>query len=637
MTSALNIGSRALTANLSALQVIGHNIANVNTDGYSRQSVQMVSSGYQTLGGNYFGKGAELGTVERTHNTYLTREAQLSASVAAADKERLQRLQQLETLFPTGESGLGATVNDMLNAWGDVASSPTNLSARIVALSRGEELAARLSDTASQIDALAYNGRQQAQSSVENINRLAQDIARINQQIIENQGGVGQPNDLLDQRDALLDQLSQYVQTTTIAADDGSLSVFVAGSQPLVLGQTANRLELQRDPVDSTQARIAFRQGSLSQTLPESSIGGSLGGLMTFLTQDLVGVQNELGRMALAINTTVNAQHRLGLDLAGNPGSDFFVPAADATAMAATSNTGTAQLHTAVADPTALKASDYRITFTGSGVEIKRLSDGTASNFAGLPVTLDGLDFVLDSGAGAVGDSFLVRPYAEVARNMAMAMSAPNQLAAASPVAVTPGSGNSGGVSIEKLHAVSASANLTAPVSISFLADGSYTVSGTLDPGSPPPDNAGPPPSYNYTPGQPIAFNGWSLTLRGTPAAGDSFGVAAAVPGTTPQNSGNADAVLALRDLATFDGVSLSDGYGNLLSRMGTAVQGAKFATEFSSQLAVSAENARAAVSGVNLDEEAARLLQFQQSYQAAAKFLQVAQNAFDTMIGIMG
>lgn len=636
MTAALNIGSRALTANLAALQVIGHNIANVNTDGYSRQSVNMVSSGYQTLGGNYYGKGADIGTVERSHNTYLTREAQLAASVSAADTERLERLQQLETLFPTGETGLGSAVNDMLNAWSDVASSPTNQSARVVALARGEELAARLRDTASQVDALAYNGRQQAQSTVENVNRLAKDIAAINQRIIENQGQTGQPNDLLDQRDALLDELSQYVQTSTVAADDGSLSVFVAGSQPLVLGQKANALALVRDPVDSTQSRINFVQGGITHTLPESSIGGELGGLMTFLTQDLPAVQNELGRMALALNTTVNTQHSLGVDLAGNPGGNFFVPASDVAAMPATTNTGTAQLHTEVADPTALKASDYRIQVTASGVDIVRLSDGTSTSFAGLPATLDGLSFELDAGSASVGDQFLVRPFASAARNMQMALSAPNQLAAASPVKAQPGAANSGGVAIESLYAVESSANLTDPVTLTFLADGSFTASG-LGPGNPAPDNPGPPASYNYTPGQPLQFNGWSLTLRGTPAAGDSFDISAAPAGSTTQNGGNAKAVLALRDLATFDGVSLSDGYGSLLSHLGTQVQGAKFASEFSGQLATSTENARVAVSGVNLDEEAARLLQFQQSYQAAAKFLQVAQSAFDTMLQAMG
>lgn len=636
MTAALNIGSRALTANLAALQVIGHNIANVNTDGYSRQSVNMVSSGYQTLGGNYYGKGAEIGTVSRAHSGYLTREAQLASSVAAADTERYTRLQQLETLFPTGAEGLGAAMNDMLNAWSDVSSSPTDLSARVVALARGEEMAARLRDTAGQLDSLSYSGHQQAKSTVTTVNRLAQDIAKANQRVIENQGLTGSPNDLLDQRDALIGELSQYVQISTVAADDGSLSVFVAGSQPLVLGQRANSLAITRDAADGSQMHIAFVQDGVQHELADSSIGGQIGGLMVFMSEDLSNMQNMMGRMALALNTELNTQHGLGVDLAGQPGGNFFVPAADTPGLAATTNTGNAQLHAEVTDPTALQPSDYEIRFNAAGVSVLRLSDGVSTSFASLPAQLDGLSFQLDAGAGAVGDRFRVKPFADVARNMQVAIGAPGQLAAASPVLVTPGITNSGGLSIENLYANTPSANLTDPVNITFLANGSFTATG-LGPGNPAPDNAGPPASYNYTPGKALQFNGWSLTLRGSPAAGDTLAITAAPPGSTLQNSGNAQAVLALRDLATFDGVGLADGYGSLLSHLGTQVQGAKFASGFSSQVATSTEDARAAVAGVNLDEEAARLLQFQQSYQAAAKFLQVAQSAFDTMLQAMG
>lgn len=636
MTAALNIGARALNANLAALQVIGHNIANVNTDGYSRQSVEMVSSGYQVLGGNYFGKGAEIGTVSRAHSAYLTREAQLAGSLAAADSERYSRLQQLETLFPTGEDGLGVALNDMLNAWSDIASSPTDLSARVVALSQGEQMAARLRDTAGQLDSLAHSGGEQARSTVTTINRLAQDIAKANQRIIENQGGTGVPNDLLDQRDALVAELGQHIQLSTIPADDGSLSVFVAGSQPLVLGQRANSLAVTRDVADSAQIHISFVQGSVQTELTDSSIGGQLGGLMTFMSEDLTDMQNLLGRMALALNTTVNAQNRLGVDLAGSTGGNFFVPAANATGLPASTNTGSAELHASVSDPTALQASDYEVRFDATGVSIVRLSDGNATSFASLPAEVDGLSFQLDAGAGNAGDRFRVKPFADSARNMQVAIGSPTQLAAASPVQVTPAATNAGGLSIEGLHAVQASANLTDPVTLTFQADGTFTATG-LGPDNPLPDNPGPPATYNYTAGQPLVFNGWSLTLRGSPAAGDTLDIAASTTGSTLQNAGNAKAMLGLRDLATFDGVALADGYGSLLSHLGTSVQGAKFEAGFSSQVASSTEDARAAVSGVNLDEEAARLLQFQQSYQAAAKFLQVAQSTFDTLLQTLG
>ena len=635
MSSALNIGSQALNANLSALQVIGHNIANVNTAGYSRQTVEMRSAGYQSMGGFYLGKGVELGTVARMHDAYLTREAQLSSSVASADSERMARLAQLENIFPTGESGLGAAMNDLLNAWSDVASAPTNMAARSVVIGRGEEIASRLRDTAGQLDILTTSARQQVGDTVNNINRLAADIAKINQTILENQGNAGEPNDLLDQRDQLIGELSKLVQVSTVNADDGRINVFVAGSQPLVLGSGAARLAVVPDSIDGSQQRIQFQQGSSTMELSGSALGGKLGGVVQFIDEDLKDVTNQIGRMALALATTVNTQHALGVNLQGGTGEPFFVPPADVAGLPVPTNTGNAAMHAEVSDPTALKPSDYQVNFTATGVDIVRLSDGQISSFAGLPAELDGLSFQIDSGAAATGDGFLVRPFAAVARNMQMAVSAADRLAAASPVMVTPGSGNTSGMGIVSLYPVEPSANLTDPVTLTFLADGSFTATG-LGPGNPPPDNAGPPPSYNYTPGQPLQFNGWSLTLRGNPSAGDSFAITAAPTTNYGQNGGNAGGMLALRDLATFDGVSLSNGYSAVLSDIGTRVQGAQFAASYSGQVAASNEAARAAVSGVNLDEEAARLLQYQQAYQAAAKFMQIAQGTFDTLLQTM-
>jgi flagellar hook-associated protein 1 len=632
MSSALNIGTLALNANLSALQVIGHNIANANTAGYSRQNVSMVSAGYQSLGGNFYGKGVQIGTVTRSHDAYLTREAQLASAVSAADSERLARLTQLENLFPTGEAGLGAAMNDMLNAWSDVATSPTNLAARTVVLGRAEEFTSRLRDTAGQVDLLASSARQQIGDSVDVINRLAQDIGKINQKIIERQGDVGQPNDLLDQRDSLIGELSRYVQVTTIGADDGSLNVFVAGSQPLVLGRNVNSLTVEQGDPDASRPVIVFQSASTTMNLPDSALGGELGGVMEFLNEDLRDTRNLMGRMALAANSMINTQHQLGVDLRGDTGTDFFVPIADTAGLAADTNTGNAAVHAEVSDPTALKPSDYELRFTAGGVDIVRLLDGESASFAGLPAEFDGLSFELDSGAGAAGDIFLLKPFEGVARNMQLAVSAADRLAVASPVVVSPASGNIGGVSVQSLYPVEPSANLGDPVTLTFLADGSFTATG-LGPGNPPPDNPGLPPSYNYTPGQPLVFNGWSLTLRGMPAAGDSFAITPSPSADQRQNAGNAVGMLALRDLDTFDGVSLSNGYSAVLSDMGTRVQGAKFSADYSASVAASSESARAAVAGVNLDEEAARLLQFQQAYQAAAKYMQIAQGLFDTML----
>lgn len=635
--SSLNIATRALTTNLAALQTVGHNIANVNTVGYSRQSVELQTAGYQGMGNGYFGKGVEIATVERAHNEYLTREARATGAVAAADALRLARLQQLESAFPTGSSGLGAAMNDMLNAWSDVSSSPSNLTARVVAIARAEEFASRLRNTAGQIDAMASSTQQQVQGSVNVINSLAQDLAKINQRIIESGGQNHMPNDLLDQRDQLLRDLSKQVQISTVFGSDGNVSVFVAGSQPLVLGQNANRLAMSRDPADSARVALSFVQGGVSTPLEGASLGGGeLSGLMSFLNEDLVAVQNLLGRMALATASTVNAQHALGVDLQGNAGQAFFVPPASALGVAAPTNSGSGAVSVSVSNPAALVASDYEVRFEAGGISVLRLSDGTSTPVGSLPAEVDGLTFNLDAPGALPGDRFKVRPYEAAARNIQLAIGSPDRLAAASPVMVTPGTANGSGLSIESLYAVSASGNLTDPVTITFQADGSFTVTG-LGPGNPAPDNPGPPPSYNFKPGEPMVFNGWSLTLRGSPTAGDSFSIGAAPAGATAQNAGNAGGMLALRDRATFDGVPLADGYISLFSDVGTRVQGAQFAASFSSQVATTAENARANVAGVNLDEEAARLLQFQQAYQAAAKFLQVAQSTFDSLLQTVG
>lgn len=632
MSSALNIGTLALNANLSALQVIGNNIANANTEGYSRQNVSMVTAGYQKLGGLYYGKGVEIESVTRSHDAYLTREAQIATSVSSLDAARLTRLNQLENLFPTGEQGLGSALNGMLNAWSDVASSPTNLAARSAVISKGEEFASRLRDTAGQVDILANSARQQIGDTVKTINRLAQDIAKINQKIVDSQGDKGEPNDLLDQRDLLITQLSQYAQVSTIGADDGSMNVFIAGSQPLVLGRNAGTLSVVPDSTDPSRPTIVFQSASSTMTLPDSAVGGELGGVLQFLNEDIRDARNLMGRMALAANTLVNTQHQLGVDLRGTTGTNFFVPLADTAGLPFETNTGNASVQAGVSDPTALKPSDYEVRFTASGVDIVRLQDGESASFAGLPVDYDGLNFQISAGAAATGDSFLVKPFSDVARNMQMGVAAADRLAVASPVVVSPSSGNIGGVSVEALYPVSPSANLSDPVTLTFLSDGSFTATG-LGPGNPAPDNPGPPPNYNYTPGKPIEFNGWSLTLRGSPAAGDSFAITPSPSADQRQNAGNATGMLALRDLATFDGETLANGYSALLTDMGTRVQGAKFSADYSSSIAASAESARASVSGVNLDEEAARLLQFQQAYQAAAKYMQIAQGLFDTML----
>ena len=278
-----------------------------------------------------------------------------------------------------------------------------------------------------------------------------------------------------------------------------------------------------------------------------------------------------------------------------------------------------------MSDATAFSASNYELRYTAAGVSVTRLSDGQVSNFAALPAQVDGLT-LSDTPGAVAGDRFLLKPFATAAGQMNTAFTSPRSLAAANPVEVRTGASNTGGLAVASLQAQTADVNLTQTVTLTFnAAAGTFDANGT--------GTGLPALGVAYTPGQPISYNGWSLTLTGTPVTGDTMTVQAATPGYTTTNSGNAAAIMNLRDKALFDGAPLTDGYAAAIAQVGIRAQSAQFAASVSTSIASNAETARAGVSGVNLDEEAAKLLQYQQAYQAAAKMMSIAQSIFTTLM----
>ena len=279
-------------------------------------------------GSVYYGNGVDAATVLRGHDEFLTRQAALAGSVAASDAKRLEQLKQLEDLFPGGASGLGAAVADMLNAFSDVTNAPTDLPSRAVVLSRADEMAARFRTSATSLVSLQQGIEYELRVMAGNINNLASLIAQTNAQISATNGSGHDPNQLLDQRDQLIRELNALVQTTSIPADDGSIGIFVGGSQPLVLGTTASQIALKPDEFgDPYKSKLTMQRGSLTVVLDEGSLGGgALAGQLRFQNTDLVDAGNLLGRMALALGTVLNQQHSLGLDLdgAGSSGCDVL-------------------------------------------------------------------------------------------------------------------------------------------------------------------------------------------------------------------------------------------------------------------------------------------------------------------------
>jgi flagellar hook-associated protein 1 FlgK len=395
-------------------------------------------------------------------------------------------------------------------------------------------------------------------------------------------------------------------------------------------------------------------RGGQAIQLDENSLGGGeVSGLLRFQNNDLTEGRNLLGRLTLAISTAMNDQHKLGLDLDGNVGGDLFTPTTFGAnnimppAAPAKVNGGTAGLTLSVNDVSKFVASDYELAFDSPSTgNITRRSDGVISSFdfATNPVTIDGLDITWDGNNAVAGDRFLIKPFSTSASNINSEFSTPRALAVASPVAGNMGATNTGSLQLLALKALS-NPPVNVPVTIRFTGPNSYIRSDefpALNVNNPA-DVASFTP-FVYTSGltidgtSPVTVppSEWSLTLQGSPKDGDTFTIEAQPAAYRNLNAGNASAMAGLRDAAMFDGSALTDGYASMVSQIGIRTQSANYAATVSGSIAANLETDRTGVSGVNLDEEAAKLLQFQQAYQASAKLIQASQNIFDILLKTM-
>ena len=660
--SLASLGVKALAANYAALQTTGHNIANANVAGYSRQQVEVSTSAGQYTGAGFFGRGVDVASVTRLHDAFVTGEAARSASLAAMDNARLNQLRGLEGVFQTGERGLGSAVGTFLNSMSDMVSHPADGAVRQVVLARAADMAARFDEAGQALDSLQNSTTSDLGVSVAAVNGLAQSIAQVNQKIAAVQGSGQPPNDLLDQRDRLIAQISEYLQVTRIEADDGTMGVFAAGGQSLVLSNQATPLVVMADPADPRRSAIGLLRSGQTMLLQPGTLGaGSIAGLLRFQNTDLAEGRALVGRMAAVVGSAVNAQQQRGINLLGStPTPALFAlgpPQAVPNASNALDVNGMPVGQVSLSyngDPTALRASDYELREDPANAgnwKITRLLDGQPStnpadslSFAGTTATFQGVTVDFGGAPPQPGDSFLLQTVSRAANGMQLLLRDPRDLAAAAPLVATTAAGNTGtaasaglrvtaaalpfpGTTTRLTFVDNASADPLNPVAYTYeLLDAAGSVVG--GDATPRPWVAG-----ASIPGNGADINGFSLQLSGVPKPGDTMDIAPTSAAALQSNNGNALSLLALRDLALMDGKTLNDGYAQAIADIGSRVQAARASADISTAVADTAERARSATSGVNLDEEAAKLIQYQQSYQAAAKMLQVAQSLFDTLL----
>lgn len=625
MGDLMRIGSSAMTAAYAQLQTTGQNIANANTPGYVRREVVLQEAG-DMLGGNWVGRGVDAVAVRRLYDPYLVRESVSNQSAAAQDKARADGLASLESLFSDPSTGLGAAFDDLATAFTDLAARPSDPAARTALLARVETFANRAATMDRRMLEIRDSAQGRMQNDVVRANDILRSIAALNGRIADATGNGGQPNALLDQRDKLLSDLNGVVRANATFANDGSVTLATQRGEPLVVGEHATRLELGANPLDGAKFDVSVRRanGTLLPVDP-TELGGSLGGLVRFVSSDLETTRANLGRMTAAVAGVLNDRQARGLDADGRPGEPLLGLGAPSVTESG-DNTGTASFGVEVTDASALKASDYELAFTGGRYRLTRLTDGDVQNFAALPIEVDGLRLGAGGGAPAEGDRYLVRTASAFAAGARALQVNPSRIATALPVAAETGASNTGDLRAAALDVSAIGPNTAQAVTVTFTGPGTFSVSG---PGT------GNPSGLAYTRGMTLSFNGWSVTLDGTPAAGDTLRVGP-VPNPAVDNR-NALAMQSLADTAFVDGATLVNRYAELVGDVGTRSQSAQASSDMSQRLYEDAERARSEMSGVNLDEEAARLLQYQQAYQAAAKVLATANEMFRSLLNAAG
>ena len=631
-TSLMTLGKQAVFAAYAQLQTTGNNIANANTPGYSRQSVQLQTAGSGYSSGGYIGRGVTVSTVARAADMFLTSQSVAATSAAAADGVQRDMLGQLEKIFIGGPAGLGGAATQIFNAFADVAAAPADLSARQAVLGRLEDFAALARSSSDQIEALQSNVAHDVASGVAEVNVLAAQLGRLNANIAAAVRGGQKPNDLLDQRDQLVMRIGEQVQVQSYIGADETANVFVGSGQSLVLGVAAHTLVLQPNPSDPSHVSLGVNIAGQVTELSTQAIGdGLLGGLMRFQDQDLADARNRLGQLVTGLASALNQQQSLGLDLAGQAGSALFQLAGPQAQPAAGNARGAngsynASISLTITDASALKASDYLLQpdrADTSQFSVTRLADGKVFQPVHDGDVLDGFAISVGGTGLAAGESFILKPVGRAAANLAVLLADPRGLAAANPMTAVLDAGNTGNASIRAVDILAAPVAGYAPIRISFTSDaGDYDIL----------DSAGTVlAAGTFSAGQPIAHDGMALSLAGLARAGDVIHLN---PTSHPAASnGNAVRFDSLASSLLVDGQTAADAYANAMADVGVRVQGALAAAETSGVVSSQAKAALTGQVGVNLDEEAARLLQYQQSYQAAAKMLQTAQVMFDAIL----
>ncbi|MET3181960.1 flagellar hook-associated protein 1 FlgK [Variovorax sp. YR750] len=635
----------------TALMTTAHNTANAYTTGYSRQVAEIATGGAISSGSGFIGSGANVTTVSRSYDRYLTAQLSMAQSASAALATNGTQVSRIDTLLADKTSGIAPLMQSFFTSIQGVANTPADPAARQQMISSAQALAGKFRSTDQYLSDLNSSINDQIVGSVDQINTYAGKIASLNQQIsqISAMAGGQPPNDLLDQRDQLVSDLSQIVDVKVLQQDNGKYNVFIASGQSLVVGDYASTMAAVSSAADPSRKVVALQgfAGSTAELGDGVITGGVLGGLLSFRRDTLIPTQNAIGRLAMSVADAVNAQHKLGVDLSGALGKDFFTQATPA-ALSNAKNTGNLEIGASISNASQLTTSDYSVEVTNVAgtltYNVTRLSDKQSMGaFTTFPITFDGVSLAAASGTAQAGDSFLIQPTRTGARDLDVVTLDPSKVAAASPIVTgnTAGNKGTGALGAATVDASYPATPLAANLTLSYdAATGSLTgfpatsaVTVTLANGTSTTYAAGAP--VPYTAGAKMSFDGVSVTMTGAPSNGDTFTIGKNTSGVSDGSNALLLGALQRKTLMANGTATFNGAYSQIVSEVGNRSMAIKVAATTQDSVTSQIKASRDSISGVVQDEETANLLMFQQMYQANAKVIQTASTIFDTILGI--
>jgi len=629
MADLLSTGVSGLLAFQQALDVTSNNIANAATPGYSVENIELTPEPAQGTAGGYVGSGVEVEGIVRSYSELLAQQVNNSESSYSSYNTLATQAGQIDNMLSDSSTGLTATLQSFVNALQTLSTSPSSTASRQALLTQAQALVQQINSYGAQIGTYGSQLEQQIGSDVTQVNSLAGSIAQLNTQIASDLAGGQTPNELEDQRDTLINQLSQYVSVNTATESDGALDVYIGNGQALVTGGTAQQLSAIPNEYNPTEYDIGVTSAGGTTDVTSEISGGELGGLLSARSQVLNPAQNALGLIATGLATVMNQQQASGTDLTGAQGQPMFsIPAPQVSP--SSSNTGSATVSASLGDLSSLTADNYTLSYQGGAWQLTDATNGQAVTMSGAgtaasPFQAAGLSIVV-SGSPANGDSYLIQPTEAVPQGLALLLTSPNQIAAASLAQTAASAGNTGSGVISAATITNPSAWVSDTYTLSFTSPTQYQITDSAG-------NVVVPPTA-YTAGQPISFEGAQVTVTGAPAAGDSF----TITPSTASNSGDNSNVLAMISALSANTLaggttSLTGAANNLVAQVGVTTQQAQNNASAQQSVNQDATTALSNVSGVNLDAEAAKMLQYQQAYQAMAQVIQASGTMFTSLM----